>query len=145
MSLNLSEKNKEWNADPKGLGHHVNRRHETGVHENRSRDDEFYALYTFFSPKKKSVYDYIGKSLYRDIENHIYTFTDKANPFYATNASQEPTMASVMDSSVEDVAEQLRDNGFTVEVRHDTSQFGFIPRPTVGEIIITGRDIDAPR
>lgn len=145
MSLNLSEKNKEWNADPKGLGAHVNQHHDTGTVQNNNRDEIFYALYTFYSPKKQSVFDYLGESLYREIEQHLYTFTDKANPFYGTSGEREPRMVAVLNSSVDPFVEQLRDNGFTVEVRHDTSQFGFIPRPTVGEIIITGRDMDAPR
>lgn len=143
MSSNLAKTNRDWDASPKGHGDDVNIHHRDVTRKNNNRDDAFYALYTSFSPKRTDLREYVGKHVYSLMSEYIYKFTDKANPFYATDGHSEPNIAAVMEHRVGETASLLRERGFTVEIRDDTSQFGFIPRPTIGEIIVTGRDTDA--
>lgn len=136
MSSRLSQ-NEAWDAEPKGLSEPVNQRNRTGTRLTNSQDDLFYALYLTFSLNRDDLVDYIGDVTFSKFNTCLHSFTDRANPFYR---GPDAAMYGVPREHVPMVVESLREDGYIVERRDDVSQFCFSPRPTVGEIVVMGRD-----
>lgn len=142
MSSSLTKRNKEWTADPVPEGSTVNRAHEKGTEKTNNRDTEFYALYTSFSPNRDSIPDDVRRNCFGAVSGvGLFSFRDKANPFYTDDTS----MYGLDANNVEEAVRRIESEGYKVEVRHDTAQFCFSPRPTIGEIVITECDSVAAR
>lgn len=133
---NKAVDNIEWDADPNPPGSSANRRHSSGTRSINANDRRFYAIYCALDHSRSGLPDKVVDII---ASGEYASFVDKANPFYRHDSS----MYGIPEDQVESLVSKLRDASYIVEVRHDTSQFCFTPKPTVGEIVIKGVKKDA--
>lgn len=129
---NRTEANRGWSTSPAPEGATVSQK-SGGTHDNHDSDDEFVALYSWNDPRRVGLPDDIVSRLEDvTIGPSIYEFVDRSNPFYPRRLN----MYAVKRHDARRVVELIESMGYECEAELEQAQFKFIPRPTVGEIIV---------
>ena len=129
---NRTENNRGWSTNVAPEGATVSQK-SGGTHDNHDSDDEFAALFSWNEPRRRGLPSDIVEYL-EDVTvgPSIYEFVDRSNPFYPRRLN----MYAVKRHDAERVVEIIESLGYECEAKLEQSQFKFIPRPTVGEVIV---------
>ena len=99
-------------------------------------DDEYVALFSWDNVRREGLPDEIVTAFDSHLEPSLHRFTDRANPFY----SHREHLYAVKREMLQPVMDILESKGYEYEVKLGQAQFKFIPRPTVGEIIVKDKN-----
>jgi len=136
-----TERNAGWSSDPAPPGADVHQLARIGgdgggteqIHED---DFNFVAVYSWHDVTQSGFPDEIEKACNGPTSHLLHEFVDRSNPFYEPRTS----MYAVRRRNVQQLTEMLESKGYEYAVKLEQSQFKFIPRPTVGEIIVKDKN-----
>jgi hypothetical protein len=139
-----TQSNRNWDTEPGGpdveVAEWVSPDEADGTVRSATMDargTEFVAFYTAFGVERNNVPNNVLDRISEVPDPATpHQFVDKVNPFYEYNAPQY----GIPIDGVNIVLSILEDMGYTYKYNDYSTQFKFNPRPTIGEIIITGKD-----
>jgi len=136
-----TEKNSSWSIEPAPNGAEVNLHSEDDSGRNRTGsmdeyDDEFVAVFSWDDVRREALPDEISDMLGNSSSLCLHNFVDRSNPFYSARTH----INAIRRNQVGLATEIIESQGYNYDVKLEQSQFKFVPRPTVGEIIVKDKN-----